>query len=112
MFIEHTEIKIPRALSGECLHLEFSSNTQRREEAHRPEVRALRNARIKGPRESPEGVIFRSASGGRRPKTRMVAFGYATEKVAGFLASPQRRHRTIIAIHEWWDLNEWGERTS
>ena len=39
----------------------------------------------------------------------MVAFGHATEKVAGFLALPrdQRRHRAIIVIHEWWGLNEW-----
>ena len=44
-----------------------------------------------------------------RPKTRMVKFGHATEKVAGFLALPgdQRRHRAIIVIHEWWGLNEW-----
>ena len=39
----------------------------------------------------------------------MVAFGHATEKVAGFLALPRdpRRHRAIIVIHEWWGLNEW-----
>jgi carboxymethylenebutenolidase len=39
----------------------------------------------------------------------MVAFGDATEKVAGFLALPrdQRRHRAIIVVHEWWGLNEW-----
>ena len=39
----------------------------------------------------------------------MVAFGDATEKVAGFLALPRdpRRHRAIIVIHEWWGLNEW-----
>jgi carboxymethylenebutenolidase len=44
-----------------------------------------------------------------RPKTRMVAFGGATEKVAGFLALPrdQRLHRAIIVVHEWWGLNEW-----
>jgi hypothetical protein len=61
-----------------------------------------------GPRESSEGVIFRRASA-RKAKTRMVAFGDATEKVAGFLALPrdQRRHRAIIVVHEWWGLNEW-----
>jgi len=44
-----------------------------------------------------------------RPKTRMLAFGHATEKVTGFLALPRdpRRHRAIIVIHEWWGLNEW-----
>ena len=44
-----------------------------------------------------------------RPKTRMVAFARATEKVTGFLALPRdpRRHRAIIVIHEWWGLNEW-----
>jgi hypothetical protein len=54
------------------------------------------------------GVIFRSASA-RKAKTRMVEFGHATEKVAGFLALPrdQRRHRAIIVVHEWWGLNEW-----
>ena len=43
------------------------------------------------------------------PKTRMVAFAGATEKVTGFLAFPRdaRRHRAIIVIHEWWGLNEW-----
>jgi len=43
------------------------------------------------------------------PKTRMVTFGRATEKVGGFLALPRdaRRHRAIIVIHEWWGLNEW-----
>jgi carboxymethylenebutenolidase len=39
----------------------------------------------------------------------MVTFARATEKVTGFLALPRdtRRHRAIIIIHEWWDLNEW-----
>lgn len=39
----------------------------------------------------------------------MVAFGHATETVAGFLALPrdQKRHCAIIVIHEWWGLNEW-----
>jgi carboxymethylenebutenolidase len=46
-----------------------------------------------------------------RPKIRMVAFGHAKAKVAGFLALPRdpRRHRAIIVIHEWWGLNEWGK---
>jgi len=44
-----------------------------------------------------------------RPKTRMVAFVAATERVVGFLALPRElgRHRAIIVIHEWWGLNEW-----
>jgi carboxymethylenebutenolidase len=44
-----------------------------------------------------------------RPKTRMVAFVGATEKVTGFLALPRdpRRHRAIIVIHEWWRLKQW-----
>jgi carboxymethylenebutenolidase len=39
----------------------------------------------------------------------MVAFGRATEIVAGFLALPRDpgRRRAIIVIHEWWGLNEW-----
>lgn len=39
----------------------------------------------------------------------MVAFGDASEKIAGFLALPrdQKRHGAIIVIHEWWGLNEW-----
>jgi len=47
-----------------------------------------------------------------KPKTRMMTFGHATEKVAGFLALPRdaRRHRAIIVIHEWWGLNEWVKK--
>jgi carboxymethylenebutenolidase len=43
------------------------------------------------------------------PKTRMVAFARASERVTGFLALPRdaRRHRAIIVIHEWWGLNQW-----
>jgi hypothetical protein len=44
-----------------------------------------------------------------RPKTGMVHFGHATEKVTGFPALPRdpTRHRAIIVIHEWWGLDEW-----
>ena len=58
--------------------------------------------------ESPDGVTFRGASGGKA-EIRMVTFGHATKKVAGFLALPRDpgRHRAIIVIHEWWGLNEW-----
>lgn len=56
-----------------------------------------------------QAVSSSAARQAGRPKTRMVAFGHATEKVAGFLALPRdpRRHRAIIVIHEWWGLNEW-----
>jgi len=48
----------------------------------------------------------------RMPKTRMVTFPGATEKVAGFLALPRypNRGRTIIVIHEWWGLNKWVKK--
>ena len=65
--------------------------------------------RIEGPRESPEGVIFRSASARKAENTDGDIRERATEKVTGFLALPRdpRRHRAIIVIHEWWGLNEW-----
>jgi carboxymethylenebutenolidase len=46
------------------------------------------------------------------PKTRMVTFQSATEKVAGFLALPRNpnRDRAIIVIHEWWGLNKWVKK--
>jgi carboxymethylenebutenolidase len=80
----------------------------RREEAHRLEVRALRDAALKD-RVRAKAVSSSAARQAGRPKTRMVAFGHATEKVAGFLALPRdpRRHRAIIVVHEWWGLNEW-----
>src|SRR6185437_239090 len=79
-----------------------------REEAHRLEVRALRDAALKD-RVRAKAVSSSAARQAGRPKTRMVAFGHATEKVAGFLALPRdpRRHRAIIVVHEWWGLNEW-----
>ena len=48
----------------------------------------------------------------RMPKTRMVKFQSATEKVAGFLALPRNpnRDRAIIVIHEWWGLNKWVKK--
>jgi hypothetical protein len=77
------------------------------EEARRLEVRALRDAALKD-RVRAKGVSLSAARAGR-PKTRMVAFGQATEKVAGFLALPRdpRRRRAMIVVHEWWGLNEW-----
>jgi hypothetical protein len=83
----------------------------RRDEAQRLEVRARSVPRDAASRERVK-VQRVSSSGARQPgrlKTRMVAFGHATEKVAGFLALPrdQGRHRAIIVIHEWWGLNEW-----
>jgi carboxymethylenebutenolidase len=43
------------------------------------------------------------------PKTGMMTFQRATERVTGFLAVPRvpNCHRAIIVIHEWWGLNEW-----
>jgi carboxymethylenebutenolidase len=41
----------------------------------------------------------------------MVTFQSGDEKIRGFLASPgdERRHRAVIAIHEWWGLNDWAK---
>ena len=99
-------------LSRQCLHLEPSSTgfaeMYGREEAHRLEVRALRDAALKD-RVRAEAVSSSAARHAGRPKIRIVAFGHAKEKVAGFLALPRDpgRHRAIIVIHEWWGLNEW-----
>lgn len=43
------------------------------------------------------------------PKTRMTTFQRGPEKLTGFLAAPRvgTRYRGIIAIHEWWGLNNW-----
>ncbi len=43
------------------------------------------------------------------PKTQMVAFQSSSERVTGFLAlaSDPGCQRAIIAIHEWWGLNDW-----
>jgi len=42
-------------------------------------------------------------------KVRMVTFRRGTESVAGFFALPRdsKRHRAIIAVHEWWGLSKW-----
>ncbi len=54
-------------------------------------------------------VSFSAALQPGMPKTRMVTFQRATEKVSGFLALPRdsNRHRAIIVVHEWWGLNKW-----
>lgn len=64
--------------------------------------------RTHGERVKAERVSSSAARQPGRSKTRMVAFGHATEKVAGFLAltHDQRRHLAIIVIHEWWGLKE------
>jgi len=43
------------------------------------------------------------------PKRQTVIFRSGPEKVTGFLASTKEtgRHRAVIAIHEWWGLNDW-----
>ncbi len=54
-------------------------------------------------------VSFFTALQPRMPKTRMVTFQSATEKVAGFLSLPRYPNcgRAIIVFHEWWGLNKW-----
>lgn len=60
-------------------------------------------------RAASQKVSFSAARQPGMPKTRMVTFRRATEKVGGFLALPRdpNRHRAIIVIHEWWGLNKW-----
>lgn len=43
------------------------------------------------------------------PKTQMVTLQSGPETVTGFLAlgSDPGRQRAVIAIHEWWGLNDW-----
>jgi len=55
-------------------------------------------------------VLFSTAAprlGG--PKTKIVTFQSGPETVTGFLAwtSVPGRQRAVIAIHEWWGLNDW-----
>ncbi len=42
-------------------------------------------------------------------KAQMVTFPSKDEKTSGFLALPNgaSRHWAIIAVHEWWGLNDW-----
>ncbi len=39
----------------------------------------------------------------------MVTFQSGDEEIRGFLALPcdEGRHRAVVAIHEWWGLNDW-----
>jgi carboxymethylenebutenolidase len=43
------------------------------------------------------------------PKSEMVTFKSGDETISGFLALPSGagRHPGIVAIHEWWGLNDW-----
>jgi carboxymethylenebutenolidase len=43
------------------------------------------------------------------PTTQIVTFEVGPENVTGFLASTSDpgRQRAVIAIHEWWGLNDW-----
>ena len=45
----------------------------------------------------------------RTLKTEMVTFRSGAESIVGFLALPGgcARHCAVIAIHEWWGLNDW-----
>ena len=60
-------------------------------------------------RAASQKVSFSAAFQPGMPKTRMVTFQRATEKVRGVLALPRdpNRHRAIIVVHEWWGLNNW-----
>ena len=42
-------------------------------------------------------------------KTEMVTFRDGAESISGFLALPggRGRHGGVIALHEWWGLNDW-----
>jgi len=48
----------------------------------------------------------------RTLKTEMVTFRSGAESIVGFLALPGgcARHCAVIAIHEWWGLNDWVKR--
>ena len=63
-------------------------------------------------RATARNVSFFAALQPRMPKTGMVTFQSATEKVAEFLALPRypNRGRAIIVIYEWWGLNKWVKK--
>src|SRR6202044_4094352 len=43
------------------------------------------------------------------PKTEMIQFPSGTDTISGFLAVPDKPgvYPGIIAVHEWWGLNDW-----
>jgi carboxymethylenebutenolidase len=47
-----------------------------------------------------------------RIETRAITFDSGSEKIIGFLALPLSagRHAAVIAIHEWWGLNDWVKK--
>jgi carboxymethylenebutenolidase len=50
-------------------------------------------------------LVLHAAAG----KTETVSYKSGSETVSGFLALPEGggKHPAIIAIHEWWGLNDW-----
>ena len=42
-------------------------------------------------------------------RTEMVTFRSGTESISSFLVLPRGRgrHGGVIALHEWWGLNDW-----
>ena len=110
---EPTRCKSPR----QCLLLDLAmappAEAHRRDETQQlgecaQSVLAHSQARDRMRAASPK-VSFSAALQPGMPKTRMVPFQRATEKVRGFLALPRdpNRHRAIIVVHEWWGLNKW-----
>jgi len=54
-------------------------------------------------------IFVPNHASGAAIKTQTVQYKSGQESVSGFLALPQGngRHPGIVAIHEWWGLNDW-----
>ena len=99
MFIEQMEINtshVITSVSASWALIHGFAEMYRRDKAQRLQVRARSGLRDAALRDHVRAQTVSSAAARQagRPKTRMVAFGHATEKVAGFLALPcdPRRH--------------------